>query len=162
MRHAIRDHIRSGAALSDEHVTSAADARAIMGAIRAGRIKPEDAPPSVRRLMERMEREGVDPATADPSRIQQFLDQNPNALEEAKRLNTESIGARVGVTGAEILTARAEEAALKTGQSLPSGQESPQKQPPGQEPSQKQPQPLVTTAVAPQPPRQTTSTLDLG
>jgi hypothetical protein len=86
VRHAIRDHVRGGAALTDEHVTSAADARAIMGAIRAGRIRPEDAPPSVRRLMERMEREGVDPANADPQAIQRFFDQNPNALEEAKRV----------------------------------------------------------------------------
>jgi hypothetical protein len=86
VRHAIRARVHHGEALTDEHVTSAADARAIMGAIRAGRIKPEDAPPSVRRLMERMEREGVDPANADPQAIQRYFDQNPSALEEAKRV----------------------------------------------------------------------------
>ena len=164
VRQAIRARIHQGQALTDEHVTSAADARAIMGAIRAGRIKPEDAPPSVRRLMERMEREGVDPATADPTRIQQFLDQNPNALEEAKREITVHLTTLAGTTREDttIATARAEEAALKTGQLLPSGQEPTQKQPSGQEPSQKQAQPLATTTVTPQPPRQTTSTLDLG
>ena len=85
VRYAIRDHVRSGEALTDEHVTSAADARAIMGAIRAGRIRPEDAPPSVRRLMEQMKQQGVDPATADPQAIQRYLEANPQALEQARR-----------------------------------------------------------------------------
>jgi hypothetical protein len=154
VRHAIHARVHQGQALTDEHVTSAADARAIMGAIRAGRIKPEDAPPSVRRLMERMEREGVDPTTADPSRIQQFFDQNPNALEEAKRANAAALTALAGTTREDTATATVR--TLVVGQLSPSGQEPPQKQPQppssGQEPPQKQPQP----------PRQVASTLDLG
>jgi hypothetical protein len=103
VRHAIHARVHHGQALTDEHVTSAADARAIMGAIRAGRIRPEDAPPSVRRLMERMEREGVDPSKADASQVQQFFERNPNALEEAKRVNATDITAQTGVTTQALL-----------------------------------------------------------
>jgi hypothetical protein len=167
VRHAIHARVHHGQALTDEHVTSAADARAIMGAIRAGRIRPEDAPPSVRRLMERMEREGVDPTTADPSRIQQFFDHNPNALEEAKREITVHLTGLAGTTRED--TAAVTARALTAGQ-LPL---------PGQESAQKRPQPLAVEEAAlktaqlspsgqepaqkpPQPPRQTASTLDLG
>jgi len=114
VRQAIRDHIRNGQALTDEHVTNANDARAIMGAIRAGRIKLEDAPPSVRRLMERMEREGIDPSRADPSQIQQFFERNPNALNEARQANAATELRAVGQTDAEV-HARAQDVAQRRG-----------------------------------------------
>jgi hypothetical protein len=85
VRTAIRNHIRSGQRLMDEHVTNAHDARAIIGAIRAGRIRREDAPPSVQRLMEQMQQQGIDPATADARAIQGYFEQNPQALETARR-----------------------------------------------------------------------------
>ena len=85
MRDAIRDHIRRREALTDEHVTGAADARAMIGAIRAGKVRLEDAPPSVQKLMEEMRRNGVDPATAEPEAIQRYFEQNPRALEAARR-----------------------------------------------------------------------------
>ena len=46
--------------------------------------------------MERMEREGIDPANADPHAIQRFFEQNPNALEEARRANTADLTALAG------------------------------------------------------------------
>lgn len=157
VRHAIRNHIRSGDRLTDEHVTNAADARALIGAVQAGRIRREDLPPSVQRLMERMEREGIDPSRADPSRIQQFFEQNPNALEEARRANAADLAALAGVTREGALV-RIEGAVVTTQVPRP-----PSGQPPlsGQQPPPEQPQP-VTPAVAPQPARQTGSTLDLG
>jgi hypothetical protein len=153
VRHAIRDHVRSGQAITDVHVTSAADARALMGAVQAGRVRREDLPPSVQRLMERMEREGVDPSRSDASQIQQFFDRNPNALEEARRLNAVDIGARLGRTDEDILAGVARDRARLTGQPPPLS---------GQQLTRGQPEPLAAATTAPQPPRQTGSTLDLG
>ena len=85
VREAIRNHIRRQEAMTDEHVTGAADARAMIGAIRAGKVRLEDAPPSVQKLMEEMRRNGVDPAMAEPEAIQRYLEQNPRALEAARR-----------------------------------------------------------------------------
>ena len=102
VRRAIRDHIHNRQALTDEHVTNANDARAIIGAIRAGRVRLEDAPPSVRALMEQMESDGVDPTTADPSAIQGYFEQNPQALERARAANTTDISLRAGATTSEV------------------------------------------------------------
>jgi hypothetical protein len=98
VRHAIRDHIRKGEMLTDSHVTNMNDARAIMGAIKAGKIKPENAPPSVQKLMEQMKQQGVDPATADPKKIQEYFEKNPQALEAAKKEAQADIAARAGMT----------------------------------------------------------------
>ena len=106
VRHAIHPRVHHGQALTDEHVTNANDAGAIMGAIRAGRIRPEDAPPSVRRLMEDMRARGVDPATADPQAIQNYLEENPQALEAARRANTADITMQTGVATQEVQAER--------------------------------------------------------
>lgn len=87
MRAAIGNHIRRGERLTDEHITSERDVRAVIGAIKSGHVKPEDAPPSVRQIMDDMRARGIDPAKAEPRQVEQYFRDNPKALEAAKQIN---------------------------------------------------------------------------
>lgn len=87
MRNAIRDHIAKGSKITDEQVKNPNDVKAIIGAIKAGKMKPDDAPPSVRKIIEDMKAKGVDPATAKPDEIKKYLKDNSGALEKAKTLD---------------------------------------------------------------------------
>ena len=81
---ALEAHIRSGAAVTDQHITNPNDARAVIAAIQAGKMKPEAAPPSVQKIMDDMKAKGIDPASASAKDIGAYFQQNPKALEAAK------------------------------------------------------------------------------
>jgi hypothetical protein len=49
------------------------DVSAVIGAIRAGKMKPENAPPYVRQVMEDMKKKGIDPNTANQKDIQKIF-----------------------------------------------------------------------------------------
>lgn len=87
MRDALRGAIRDGTAITEDKVKSMRDVSAVLGAVRAGKLKPDDPriPPSVRGVMEDMKKNGIDPATADPKKIQRYLKDNPAALDTARR-----------------------------------------------------------------------------
>ena len=166
VRHAIRDHVRNRTALTDEHVTNAADARAIIGAIQAGRIRLEDAPPSVRHLIEDMRSRGIDPSTADPGAIQRYFDQNPQALERARTLVLQEGATTSLTTGLNLESVRAQALAAGnitnlTGQLPPSGAQPP---PPAiiVSPASSQPPPPEAPPPANQPPPPQTVVRTLG
>lgn len=102
VRTALRDHIRSGAALTDQHVTSTADARAVIAAVQAGKIEAQNVPPSVQKIMEDMRAKGLDPATADAKAIEGYFQQNPQALQTAKAANASDIAATADQSPAQL------------------------------------------------------------
>ena len=104
IRNAIRDHIKDGRKITDDEIKNPKDAKAIIGAIKAGKMKKEDAPPSVQKLMEDMEKKGIDPAKTDPKAIDQYFQQNPKALEEMKRANDKAIKDQQGLTNDQKLS----------------------------------------------------------
>lgn len=87
MRDALRNAITKGSSISDDQVTSMKDVGMVLGAIRAGKLKADDPrlPPSVKSMIDDMKKQGIDPATADPKKIQKYLKDNPAALEATKR-----------------------------------------------------------------------------
>jgi hypothetical protein len=85
IRNAIEDHVKNGTKLTDEQIKNSGDVKAVIGAVKAGKVKKEDAPESVQRVMEDMKSNGLDPANSDVKAIQQYLKDNPHALEAAKR-----------------------------------------------------------------------------
>lgn len=87
IRNAIRDHVEKGAKITDAHITNPGDVKAVLGAIKAGKMKPEDAPPSVRAIIDDMKKKGIDPSTADPKALDQYFKDNPKALEQFKKLD---------------------------------------------------------------------------
>lgn len=84
-RSALREHIKSGAKITDAHITNPNDVKAVLGAIKAGKMKPEDAPPSVRAVIDDMKNKGIDPATADPKAMDKYFKENPKALDAARK-----------------------------------------------------------------------------
>lgn len=87
MRNALRDAITKGASISDDQVTNMKDVGMVLGAIRAGKLKPDDPrlPASVKSVIDEMKKQGIDPATADPKQVQKYLKDHPTALEVAKQ-----------------------------------------------------------------------------
>jgi hypothetical protein len=87
MRDALRDAIKNGAAIGEDKVKNMRDVSAVLGAIRAGKLKPDDPriPDSVKKIIKDMKEKGIDPATADHKVIKKYLDDNPKALEAAKK-----------------------------------------------------------------------------
>ena len=87
MRDALRGAIRDGTAITEDKVKSMRDVSAVLGAVRAGKLSADDPriPSSVRGVMEDMKKNGIDPATADPKRIQRYLKDNPGALDTARQ-----------------------------------------------------------------------------
>jgi hypothetical protein len=99
MRDALRGAIRNGTSITDDQVKNPNDAAAVIGAIRAGKMKPDDprVPPSVRQIIDDMKKDGLDPATADPKRVKKYLDDHPAALDAAKK----KLGARIESTASK-------------------------------------------------------------
>jgi len=89
MRDALRGAIRNGTSITDDQVKNPNDVAAVIGAIRAGKMKRDDPrmPPSVRQIIEDMKKEGIDPATADPKKVKKYLNDHPEALDAAKKAN---------------------------------------------------------------------------
>lgn len=118
VRSAIQDHIKNGTKLTNDHITNPNDATAILGAIKAGKIKKEDAPPAVQKLIEEMKAKGVDPADpkTDPKAIHQYFKENPKALEEAKKANEKALGAVVGQNKAQVTDQRTQTTTVVTAQ----------------------------------------------
>ena len=87
MRDALRSAIRDGTAISDDKVKNMNDVGMVLGAIRAGKLKPDDPriPPSVRAVIQEMKKQGIDPATARPDQIKKYLKDNPKALDAARK-----------------------------------------------------------------------------
>lgn len=102
---AIAAHIKSGAQLKDDHVTNMKDARAVIAAVQAGKIKTQDVPPSVQKVMEDMKAKGVD--VTDARAVDAYATQNPRALEAARAAVAVNDTARAGLTDAERFQARA-------------------------------------------------------
>lgn len=91
MRDALRSAIHEGTAITDDKVKSMKDVGMVIGAIRAGKLSPNDPriPSSVREVLEDMKKNGVDPVTADPRKVRKYLDKHPDALRAAKRQITQ-------------------------------------------------------------------------
>jgi hypothetical protein len=107
MQDALRDAIKHGKAINDDQVKNARDVSAVIGAIRAGKLKPDDprVPPSVRKIMEDMKSKGIDPATADPKAIDKYFKDNPKALEAVKAQNAKDIARKDGSHDAKVAEA---------------------------------------------------------
>lgn len=112
VRSAIQDHIKNGTKLTNDHITNPNDATAILGAIKAGKIKEKDAPPAVQKLIQEMKAKGVDPADpkTDPKAIHQYFKDNPKALEEAKKANEKDLKASAGQTEIQVDSKQAQAA----------------------------------------------------
>jgi hypothetical protein len=84
MRDALRDAIQNGKAITDDQVKNPRDVSAVIGAIRAGKLKPDDPriPPSVRQIIEDMKKKGID--TNDSKAVGKYLKEHPEALNGAK------------------------------------------------------------------------------
>jgi hypothetical protein len=94
VRSAIQDHIKNGTKLTNDHITNPNDATAILGAIKAGKIKKEDAPPAIQKIIQDMDSKGIKANEADPKAIHQYFKDNPKALEEAKKANAAAVDAK--------------------------------------------------------------------
>jgi hypothetical protein len=101
-RDAIAAHLKHGKAITDEQVKKPEDVAAIIGAVKSGKMKPEEAPPSVRKILEDMKKDGVDPATADPKSVRKYLQEHPKALDVAKKEANADLAAKANKTDAEI------------------------------------------------------------
>jgi hypothetical protein len=115
IRTAIQDHVKNGTKLTDEQIKNPNDVKAVIGAIKAGKMKKEDAPASVQKMIETMEKNGVN--TADPKALDKYFGQNPKALEGAKRANDKTIASQSNLTKdgatAELENAATQAAATK-------------------------------------------------
>jgi hypothetical protein len=104
MRDALRDAITSGKAITDDKVKSMKDVGMVLGAIRAGKLKPDDPriPDSVKHVIDDMKKKGIDPTKADQKTIQEYLKDNPTKLDEIRKSNAKDIAAKEGQTTAKI------------------------------------------------------------
>jgi hypothetical protein len=93
MRDALRSAIRNGTSITDDQVKNPNDVAAVIGAIRAGKMKADDprVPPSVRQIIDDMKKQGIDPATADPKKVKKYLNDHPEALDAAKKANDRTL-----------------------------------------------------------------------
>jgi hypothetical protein len=87
MRDAWRDAITKGASIRDDQVKSMKDVGMVLGAIRGGKLAPDDPriPESVKKIIGDMNAKGIDPASADKKVIQNYLKENPDALQKARK-----------------------------------------------------------------------------
>ena len=85
MRDALRNAINNGAAITDDKVKNMRDVSMVLGAIRAGKLKPDDPriPLSVREVIDEMKAKGVD--TSDPKAVEKYTKEHPEALAAAKK-----------------------------------------------------------------------------
>lgn len=101
IRTAISDHVKNGTKLTDEQIKNPNDVKAVIGAIKAGKMKKEDAPPSIQNLMEEMEKKGVDPVKGDVNAVDNYFKENPKALEQIKKGNAKAIATQAHLTNNE-------------------------------------------------------------
>ena len=85
MQTAIERHIKAGDKITDDHIKNPNDVKAVLGAIKAGKMKKEDAPPAMQQIIKDMEAKGIKPDSADPKVIEQYFKDNPKALEAVKK-----------------------------------------------------------------------------
>ena len=104
MRHALRDAIRDGKAITDDQVKNPRDVSAILGAVKSGKLKPDDPriPDSVKKIIKDMKEKGIDPEKADAKTIQKYLTDHPDALKKVKEQNDKDIDARAGMTSEQL------------------------------------------------------------
>jgi hypothetical protein len=97
---AIAEFIRNGKPASDDDIHTIKDARAWIGAIRAGKIDPNDPnlPPAIKKIIAGMREAGIDPATGKPEEIKAWFDKNPDALRKAKASADNLIEKEKGLT----------------------------------------------------------------
>jgi hypothetical protein len=100
MRDALRDAIRNGTPITDDKVKSIKDVRAVIGAIRSGKIKADDPnlPPSVKKIIEDMKKKGIDPAKASRDQVDKYFKDNPDALKKLKAENKRDVAKDAGLT----------------------------------------------------------------
>jgi hypothetical protein len=103
MREALRDAINNGTTIRDDQVKNMHDVGAVIGAIRAGKLSPDDPriPQSVRQIMDDMRAKGIDPIKADPKVIKKYLDDHPDALKQLKKVNSKDVAAQGHMTKSE-------------------------------------------------------------
>jgi hypothetical protein len=104
IRTAISDHVKNGTKLTDDQIKNPNDVKAVIGAIKAGKMKKEDAPPSVQKVIETMEQKGLD--ATDTKAFDKYFKENPKALEGFKKANEASQAKAAGKTDAQIKAAR--------------------------------------------------------
>jgi hypothetical protein len=104
MREALRDAINNGTAIRDDQVKNMHDVGAVIGAIRAGKLSPDDPriPQSVRQIMDDMRAKGIDPTKADPKVVKKYLDDHPDALKAVKNEIKKDVQARSNMTPEEL------------------------------------------------------------
>lgn len=107
MRDALRNAIQSGTAITDDKVKNMRDVSMVIGAIRAGKLKPDDPsiPPSVRQIVDDMKKNWIDPVTADPKKVKKYLDDHPAALDAAKRANDKALDTAAPKTDEQLKAA---------------------------------------------------------
>lgn len=100
MRNALRDALTRGTAISEDKVKSMHDVGMVIGAIRAGKLSPDDPriPDSVKKIITDMKAQGIDPKSADQKTIRGYLRANPHALKAAKKRDQADTNANVGHT----------------------------------------------------------------
>jgi hypothetical protein len=131
MRNAVTDFMRNGAPITDDHVRNMNDVSAVIGLVRAGKIKPDDPrlPPSVQQIIKDMKAKGIDPATADQQTIRKYLKDHPDALQAAKTEVKAATGAVSGLADNRLVdTAKAQVERAAT--AAPSNKAASPRQPP--------------------------------
>jgi hypothetical protein len=101
MRDALRGAIHNGTHITDDQVKNTGDVSAVIGAIRAGKLKADDPriPPSVKSIIEDMKKSGVD--TNDSNAVRSYLKKHPDALDAAKKKADERLRSKASETPAE-------------------------------------------------------------
>lgn len=112
MRSALKDAINNGKAIGEDKIKTMKDVGMVLGAIRAGKLQPDDPriPQSVRGIIEDMKKKGIDPTKADQKTIKKYLDENPKALEAAKKEINMDKAASAGLTDRQLVDAAKKEA----------------------------------------------------
>ncbi|MEA2875532.1 MAG: hypothetical protein QOF14_728 [Hyphomicrobiales bacterium] len=96
VRNALRDALRNGTPIGEEKIKSMGDVQTVVGAIRAGKLKPDDPriPDSVKKVIADMKGKGIDPATSNTKLIRKYFKENPNALKDVRRAADSDLAAR--------------------------------------------------------------------
>lgn len=98
MRDAVRDAVNHGKAIGEEKIKDMHDVSMVLGAIRAGKLKEDDpkVPESVKKVIQQMRNDGVDPVKGDSKAVKKYLDDHPKALEDVRKATNADEKATVG------------------------------------------------------------------
>jgi hypothetical protein len=102
IRTAIERHVKSGDKITDDHLKDPHDVKAVLGAIKAGKMKKEDAPPAMQKIIKDMESKGIKLDSADHKAVEKYLQDNPKILEQVKKANDKDIAAEAGKGQSEL------------------------------------------------------------